>query len=774
MTAAMRGALNDRQRDAVEHGDGPLLVLAGAGTGKTRVLVHRIAHLIEAGTPPWEILAVTFTNKAAGEMRERVVQLLGERARPLWIGTFHAVCARLLRRFGERIGLARDFQIFDDDDQLKIVGQLLKEDGCEDAVSPRSLLVRFDRAKNRGEDPRQRRTGHYLDDFVERIFPRYQERLRREQAVDFNDLLLLLLGLFDDEEAGPRLSLLFGHVLVDEFQDTNRVQYGIACRMAAATRNLTVVGDDDQSIYGWRGAEPKNLFDFERDFPETTVIRLEQNYRSTSVILDTANAVIERNLERHAKQLWTERAGGDPVEWYEASDDRGEAYWVAAQIARLVGEQGLSPGDVACLYRTHAQSRALEDQLRRHGLTPEIVGGVGFYERKEVKDVLAYLRLLVNPASDTSFERIVNTPARGIGEATVDKIRQLARARELPLLAAARLAVREGAGGLGAAARKRLAGFLELNDGLLAVQAAGASLAELAIQVVERSRYREVLEAEDSQEARDRLSNLAELVTVAADFDDEGVEVEAGASQVSAFLERLALAGPGDQVAATPEERAAARAYRVRLSTVHAAKGLEFPVVFLCGLEDGLFPSLRERDDQDEQAALEEERRLAYVAITRARDRLILSWARERRVWGEVRWQTPSRFLDDLPAGVLVRPRRGPGAPARLPGSLPASLVRGPRASRPPAAAARRTRPAWDEHDQRSWDDEEPSFDLDGDRERARLDGDRIGPGAQVSHVQFGVGRVIDASGQGRDRKLVIEFPEIGAKTVLARFVTPA
>ena len=767
----MRGSLNPRQLEAVEHPGGPLLVLAGAGTGKTRVLVHRIESLIKArGVPPWEVLAVTFTNKAAGEMRERLIHLLGEeRARRMWIGTFHATCARLLRRWGERIGLARDFQIFDDDDQMKIVGQLLKEEGCDDAVSARTLLVRFDRAKNKGVDPTTVVTGNYVDEFVQKIFPRYQERLRKEQAVDFNDLLLHVLRLFDDEEVGPKLSLMFNHVLVDEFQDTNRVQYRIACQLGAATRNITAVGDDDQSIYGWRGAEPKNLFDFERDFPEATVIRLEQNYRSTSVILDAANAVIDKNLTRHAKALWTERGGGDPLDWYEAGDDRSEGWYVADRIRRFIAEEGLSPGDIACLYRTHAQSRQLEEQLRRVGFVPEIVGGISFYERKEVKDVLAYLRILVNPASDTSFERIVNTPARGIGDGTVDKIRGVAKQHDVPLLEGARIVVRDGVGGLATAARKKLAGFLELIDGLIAVQAAGASVAELAIQVVERSRYREILEAEDSEESRQRLSNLAELVTVAADFDDEKAG-EDTAHGVSELLERLALATPGDRIAEqamTAEERAAQRAARVRLTTVHAAKGLEFPVVFLCGMEDGLFPSLREREDQDEQAALEEERRLAYVAITRARDRLFLTAARTRRVWGDIRFQTPSRFIDDIPPACFSTPRRGP----TLRPPVTAATFARPSAPRPQARPKRA--PAWgDEHDQRSWDDaDEPSYDLDGDRTSPA---EKFRPGSRVNHQQFGVGRVVDASGTGRDRKLLIEFPEVGQKTVLARFVTPA
>ncbi len=744
----MRVSLNQAQRQAVEHGDGPLLVLSGAGTGKTRVLVQRIALLVERGVAPWEILAVTFTNKAAQEMRARLAELLGERAKAMWIGTFHATCARLLRRWGEAIDVPRDFHIVDDDDQMKIVGQLLKDEGLADSISPRTLLSRFDRAKNRGVDPTTERLG-FSDEYVQAIYPKYAARLRKEHALDFNDLLLQTLRLLEHPEVGPRLATQFRHVLVDEFQDTNRVQYRLVTALGGASRNITVVGDDDQSIYGWRGAEPRNMFDFERDFPEVVVIRLEQNYRSTQMILDAANAVIGKNRERHVKHLWTDRGGGEPLVWHEAGDERGEAWFVADAIRKLIDHEGISPRDVAILYRTHGQSRALEEQLLRFGLAAEIVGGVGFYERKEVKDVLAYLRLVLNPASDMSFERVVNTPPRRIGEATVEKLRQRARA------------------GLTPAARKTLGAFVELIDGLAAVAAAGASVAELVIQVVERSTYRQVLEAEDTEESRQRLGNLAELVTVAADYDDE-----AGADgTVAGFLERIALASPSDGQLGAGD---GAEQHRVRMTTIHAAKGLEFPVVFLCGLEDGLFPSLREREGQDEDAQLEEERRLAYVALTRAMDRLVLTAARTRRTWGEIRVQTPSRFLDDIPAACLARPRRG-----ATPVAAVSSGGGWPRAGAP-AMARRPDRPAprrslgttYDEHDQRSHDDDEPSFDLDGDRGTARLREDRIGAGARVRHVQFGAGRVVDAQGQGKDRKLVIEFPDVGYKTVLARFVT--
>ena len=615
----MQGTLNPEQRAAVDHGEGPLLVLAGAGTGKTRVLVHRIASLVERGAASWEILAVTFTNKAAGEMRDRLRQLLGDGAERMWIGTFHATCARILRRWGERVGLRRGFSIFDDDDQQKLITRLLKESGLADQCTPRTLGVRFDRAKNQGEDPSKIKRGDFVDDIVEAIYPRYQDQLLKENAVDFNDLLLHVLRLADDPEVGPRLATQFRHVLVDEFQDTNRVQYDLVRHFASATRNLTVVGDDDQSIYRWRGAEPRNILDFDRDFPDARVIKLEQNYRSTATILDAANAVIAHNADRHGKSLWTERGGGDLVDYHQAGDDRGEAWHVARSIREMIDDGARSPADVAILYRTNAQSRLLEEQLLRYQLRPQVIGGVMFFERKEVKDALAYVRLVANPAADTAFERVVNVPPRGIGAVTVDRIRAHARAGGGGLLDSTRAAARGEVAGLGAGPRKKLAAFVEIVDGLGAVRAAGASIAELLIQTVERSGLRQRFEDDGSHEAEERLRHLSELVNVASDYDEE-----VGADgTLDEFLERTALSQATDDADAGEV---------VRLMTIHMAKGLEFPVVFLCGLEDGLFPSLRERDGVSEGDALEEERRLAYVAMTRARDRLLLSGARVRRI----------------------------------------------------------------------------------------------------------------------------------------------
>lgn len=861
--------LNPEQRAAVLHGDGPLLVLAGAGTGKTRVLVHRIAHLVETRGEPWAILAVTFTKKAAEEMRQRLRQLLGGVADAMWIGTFHATCARLLRKWPEVVGLTKSFTIFDDDDQMRLVGRLIKEAKIEEYVTPRTILSRIDRAKNRGVDPMSEQSGLFTDEHFALIYPQYEAQLAKENAVDFNDLLLKTIALTDDPTVGPRVRGMFRHVLVDEFQDTNMVQYRLVGQLSAATRNLTVVGDDDQAIYGWRGANPRNLLDFDRDYADATIIKLEQNYRSTQIVLDAANAVIARNRERHLKALWTAQAGGDLIEQYTAGDERGEASWIAAAIKRLLDEGPYSPNDFAVLYRTNAQSRVLEEFMRAYRVPAKVIGDVSFFERKEVKDVLAYLRLMVNPAADSAFERIVNVPTRGIGDASVERLRAAARAQHCGMLAVARTAGQGGVTAITGAARKKLAAFVELIDGLTAVVADGASVAEAIIQVVERSGMRAKLEAEDTEESRGRLSNLAELVTMASDFDDDRVqsgahadgeagpltadtspiaaEREAAPATIEEFLENLALAQAADQTAG---------ATHVSLMTIHIAKGLEYPVVFLAGMEDGLFPSLREREDGDAERQLEEERRLAYVAITRAKERLVTTWARTRRVWGEIRFCMPSRFLDELPGHCVAQapaarrdlnlgPTPSPAKPVgdgsrasgiavtRRSGGLGNSrtaMGRGNYGGYARSAAAVDA----DEFAQPSYDDV-PAIDVgDADvacsetalRAVASLPHSRsvaaargmqawqanggdvaalrpvdapsatsggrfvnaprptsawsddaeadpvVTIGARVSHAAFGIGRVVESSGEGRDQKAVVDFAAVGEKTVLVRYLT--
>jgi DNA helicase II / ATP-dependent DNA helicase PcrA len=805
--------LNPEQHAAATHTDGPLLVLAGAGTGKTRVLVHRIAHLVECRAEPWSILAVTFTKKAADEMRHRLRALLGSAADAMWIGTFHATCARLLRRWPERVGLTKNFAIFDDDDQMKLIGRLVKECKIDEYVTPRTILTRIDRAKNNGVDPGKEETGVFTDEYVALIYPKYQAQLDKENAVDFNDILLKTLKLADDAQVGRRIRTMFRHVLVDEFQDTNTVQYDLVRKFSDASRNLMVVGDDDQAIYGWRGANPRNLLDFDRDFADAKVVKLEQNYRSTQIVLDAANAVISRNRDRRGKSLWTESRGGDPIEQFTAGDERGEAYFIASGIRRMLDEGPYSPSDFAVLYRTNAQSRVLEEHMRACRVPAKVIGAVSFFERKEVKDVIAYLRLLANPAADSAFDRIVNVPARGIGEATVERLRASARAEGWSTMNAARAAVRGDVSGLGAGPRKKLSVFVDVMEGLSSVVAAGASVAEIIIQIVERSGLRAKLEADDSEEARDRLSNLAELVTTASDFDDEratGVSpqfgdftddesepkaaetLELGDDSIAAdqdpqatpatideFLERIALASVSDQSAGTDY---------VTLMTVHIAKGLEYPVVYVAGMEDGLFPSLREREEQSQDAQLEEERRLAYVAFTRAKQRLTLTWARTRRVWGDIRFQEPSRFLNDIPDHCVV------GAPTSSPRDMSSNFFArpghsrtsgvgsGPSVARPLTTVARvhvrapmqRQSNAImdDEFDQRGYDDDVPVIKVQNDDSQEQRAGESsFASGARVKHAAYGVGRVIESSGIGNNRTALVDFSSVGTKTVLLRFL---
>ena len=735
--------LNPEQREAVVHGDGPLMVLAGAGSGKTRVLVSRIAHLVGRGVEPRRILAVTFTNKAAGEMRERLFRLLGEATRAMWIGTFHAVCARLLRMYADKVGLGRDFTIFDDDDQRRLVKSILGELMVSDRITPRAVLSRIDRVRNAGGDPAELATRDYVDDVARRVYPLYAERLRRENACDFNDLLSKVNELCVEPQVGPTLERRFAHVLVDEFQDTNLVQYQLARHLARGSGNLCVVGDDDQSIYSWRGAEPKNLLEFDRDFPTAKVVKLERNYRSTGIILDAANAVIGHNLFRHKKALWTERTGGEPIVLEECADERAEADFIAQALLNVRRGENRGDGDFAILYRTHAQSRVLEEVLRARRLPYRIVGGTSFFQRREVKDITEYLRLVVNPAADSGFERVVNVPTRGIGETTVERLSAHARATGVSLLEATRAAVAGAAAGVGPAALRKLEEFVHLMDDLRVLVAAGGPVAALVGQVIERTGYRARLEMDDKVDGPDRVRNLNELVAAAAAYD---AEVGEGGT-LTGFNERIALSGTADEKDGRGEA--------ITLMTIHAAKGLEFPVVFLAGLEEGTFPALRDGELSDE---LEEEHRLAYVAITRARDRLILSWARLRRSYDQIRRNEPSRFLGYLPAATLA--------------------VRGRRPSARPEMATRSPRPVQDR----------PAFGDDGDAppmpvppmpsdERVYYiqdegDDDPVFPrGALVRHRIFGVGEIAEGSGRGPDRKLAIVFPGHGRKTIMARYV---
>ncbi len=649
--AALLDGLNEPQREAVCHPDGPLLVVAGAGSGKTRVLTRRIAYLVGSGrVPPWQVLAITFTNKAADEMRHRLKDLLGEVADRMWVSTFHSACVRILRSQADRLGYRKSFTIYDDADSRRLIEQVERDlDIDTRRLSPRSVQGAISAAKSELLDFETYKSN--AQTFIERrvgdVYAEYQQRLHAASAMDFDDLLMVTVNLFDSfEEVLAAYRSRFLHILVDEFQDTNRAQNELVLRLAAEHRNITVVGDVNQSIYRWRGADIRNLLEFEQAFPDAAVVALEQNYRSTKTILDVANAVIVNNVSRVPKDLWTDVGEGDPVCRYRAEDERDEALWVASEIGRLHRAEGLRYGDVAVFYRTNAQSRVLEEDLVRAGIPYKVVGGTRFYDRREIRDVLAYLKVLLNPADEVSARRIVNVPKRGVGDTSVNRIANWARANGRSFGDA--LSQPEAAGLSGKAA-KGVRSLAALLDELRSLAASGSSPASIVESVLERTGYGKELRDEHSIESEGRLENLTELQTVAAEYDT-----------LDSFLESVALVSDADELDGDGT--------RVSLMTLHVAKGLEFPAVFLVGMEDGIFPHSRSLDDP---ASLEEERRLFYVGITRARRFLYLSHAWSRTVFGSTSPAMASRFLSEVPdelvrdSGVSFMHRPDP---ARLPG----------------------------------------------------------------------------------------------------------
>jgi DNA helicase-2/ATP-dependent DNA helicase PcrA len=644
--------LNPAQREAVLTTEGPLLVIAGAGSGKTRVLTYRVAHLITAcGVQPNEILAITFTNKAAGEMRDRLEGLLGGVARAIWILTFHAACGRILRREAPRLGYKSNFSIYDQADQVRLTKQCLEDlDRDPKRFVPRGIHAQISNAKNQliGPDDYLSRVESFYDQTVADVYRLYQKRLHDSNAMDFDDMLMLTVEVLERfPEALERWQKAFRYVLVDEYQDTNHAQYRLLQLLAGSHRNLMVVGDPDQSIYAFRGADIRNILEFERDFPETRVIPLEQNYRSTNSILGAANAVIANNRERKEKNLWSELGEGLPVHTIEVEDEHAEARFVAAEIAGLV-EEGYSADEIAVFYRTNAQSRVLEDVLVRQGIAYQVIGGPRFYERAEIKDLVAYLQVLDNPFDAAALLRIANRPRRGIGDATLSRLRAYADGHGMSLFES--LAYPEEAG-IGAAPLKNVSALRTL---LISLQAAAQDLPvpELIEAVLERSGYGEALEAERTIEAQGRLENLHELVGVGREYLQQGQE-----PTLSGFLQEISLYS--DQDAIRGEQSL------VTLMTIHNAKGLEFKAVFVLGMEEGIFPHMRSIEEQ----GVEEERRLAYVGMTRAEERLVLIHATSRSLWGSRTFNLPSRFLDELPdEGVVVerlRPTSWSGYGAR-------------------------------------------------------------------------------------------------------------
>jgi len=735
--------LNPAQEAAVRHAGGPLLVLAGAGSGKTRVLTARIAHLIQQrGVAPQKIFAVTFTNKAAGEMRSRVAALLGADPKGLWIGTFHSLSARLLRREAAALGFGPNFTIYDQDDSESFIKRLLEQRGLSPKANPpRAIHAVISSAKNHMLLPEE--LGAQAESPLERvaadIYATLGPALRQANAMDFDDLLLHPLTLF--REHPERLAYWqrrFEHVLVDEFQDTNAAQYRLVKLLAAQHTNLCVVGDDDQAIYGWRGADVRHMLSFQQDFPGATLIKLEQNYRSTQVILDAANGVIAENARRLGKTLFTATPGGEPVTLLTAADERDEAEWLAAELARRAAEADVPYEGMAILYRTNAQSRPLEEAFRFRGIPYRLVGAVSFYERREVKDVLAYLRLIANPADDEAFVRIVNVPRRGIGDASLSQLLRTAAQWGRPLLDTARAA--ERIADLRPNVRDAFQAVARLLDELRA-RIGGADPATALEQVIAAVEYGQYL-ADEGPEGIERVENVQELIAGAAAWAETAAEDAAeagdeageegggkGASLIERYLTQAALVTSADQGSGDPTG--------VTLMTVHMAKGLEWPVVTLAGLEDGLFPLARAAG---EPGGLEEERRLCYVGLTRAREKLYLSWARTRYRNGRLELSESSRFLEALPPAVVEE--RG-------------TTPQWDRTRRSAGGRARRAAPAEIE-----WVEE------------VSQDAPRYAAGERVRHRKFGSGVVRAVSGAGRDLKVMVEFDdsEIGTKQLLVAY----
>ena len=750
MSSRERG-LNPAQREAVEHVEGPLLVLAGAGSGKTRVLTARIANLIDRhGVSPDRILAVTFTNKAAGEMKERIGRLLERDPAGLWIGTFHALSARLLRREAELLGFSRRFTIYDEDDRLSLVRRLQEQRGHSTKLfTPRGVAAIISAAKNRMQSPAELAAGAPFDRFSQvaaDVYAALGPSLKAANAMDFDDLLLHPLTLFDQHP--DRLDAYrrkFQFILVDEFQDTNKAQY-LLVRRLGAHGNLCVVGDDDQSIYGWRGADVRNMREFQQDFPATRVVRLEENYRSTAVILDAANGVIAENRGRIGKTLRTVRQGGEAVTLLAAADERDEAEWIVGELDRRAASGEWSHEEMAVLYRTNSQSRAFEEAFRRAGIPYRLIGAISFYERREVKDLLAYLRLVANPADDEGFLRAIAVPRRGIGDTSIAALAAAAAQWGRPLLETARMADRIA--DLRPNARDGFRSFAALVDGL-AARAEQLAPAQVLEELIRAINYEAVLLAEGTEGA-ERWENVRELVASAAEWSEVVVpDAEDPGTPLERFLAEAALLSARDSVIGGDAG--------VTLMTLHTAKGLEWPVVVLAGLEHGLFPLARAEEQAD---GIEEERRLCYVGLTRAKDKLYLTWARARRRGGELRPGIPSAFLKALPPAIVEERRTS---------SMSTPGWSGAGAGRPGAQWGRRSSAA------RRWlDDDDPPPSAAARQpaaEESQL-APRYVKGERVRHRRFGSGTIRGLTGGGRDLKVEVAFDdgEVGIKQLLVAY----
>ncbi|HHJ0389959.1 TPA: DNA helicase PcrA [Enterococcus faecium] len=734
--AELLNGMNPRQKEAVLHTDGPLLLMAGAGSGKTRVLTNRIAYLIEEKeVNPWNILAITFTNKAAKEMKERVNAILASGGEDVWVSTFHSMCVRILRRDVDFIGYNRNFTIIDSSEQLTLMKRILKELNIDPKkYDPRSILGTISQAKNSLQTPQDfaKMQGSYYEEIAAKCYAAYQKELQYNQCMDFDDLIMNTIRLFEEHpDSLTYYQNKFHYIHVDEYQDTNHAQYTLVNLLAGRFRNLCVVGDADQSIYGWRGADMQNILDFEKDYPDAAVILLEQNYRSTKNILSAANQVIENNSNRKPKNLWTENKEGNKITYYRADNERDETRFIVDRMQEEIRSNHRNYGDFAILYRTNAQSRVMEETLLKANIPYKMVGGHKFYDRKEIKDILAYLNVLANPQDSISFERIVNSPKRGIGPGSIEKLRSFASLHEWPLLEAAQ---NVDLANIGGKAGQQLGAFGEMIQEVTQM-IPYLTVTELTKEVLDRSGYLEDLKIQNTLEAQARIENLEEFLTVTQEFDKQfeqqnEEDADAPEEKLTVFLNDLALVSDIDNL----EEDAS----QVTLMTLHAAKGLEFPVVFLIGLEEGVFPLSRALMEESE---LEEERRLAYVGITRAEEALYLTNAFSRTLYGRTQYNRPSRFVEEIDQELLEIEGMRP-----TPKKTPVFAKKTAYSYKQPETAV------------------VPSKSATGGENNSWK------PGDKVKHKKWGLGTVVRVSGTSKDLELDVAFPSQGVKRLLAAF----
>ncbi len=756
--------LNNKQYEAVVNTEGPCLVIAGAGSGKTKVLTHKIAYLInEKNAKPWDILAITFTNKAANEMKQRIADLIGEQAKDIWMGTFHSICVRILRRFIDRIGFESSFIIFDSSDQKTLVKGCLKDLSIDEKLfNEKSVLSEISNAKNEMLEPEQykaRATGDYRKEKIATVYELYQKRLKENNAIDFDDIINYTIKiLMENQDILEYYANKFKYVLVDEYQDTNKSQFTLVTLFASKNGNITVVGDNDQGIYSFRGADISNILNFERDFPGTKIIKLEQNYRCTGNILKAANAVIKNNEVKYKKELWTQNEDGNLPKVYQADNEYDEGAYIVEQIEQLKREEYYKYSDFAILYRMNTQSRAIEDILRRENIPYKIVGGLKFYERKEIKDTIAYLRLIQNNNDNLSLKRIINEPKRGIGKTSLDKIEQIAIESEQSMYEIIKNSDQYGLNRVYLNSRDFINIIEELKQ-----QKEKLSISELIKMTLKKTGYTKALEAEKTIEAENRIANLEEFLTVAIEFEEEFAE-----NSLSDFLEGITLSSDLDNIDEEEEET-------VTLMTLHSAKGLEFPVVFLIGMEEGIFPG---RQSMMEPQELEEERRLCYVGITRAKENLFLTCSKQRTIFGSTSYNPVSRFLEEIPQELLEGYEQSFGTKTNKEemfknspyswtyGSKNNSEVKSYKINeKQPAMASAKS-------NNFAFRTAESFLNNIGKKVgmKKEVDLSKYEAGVRVFHKKFGEGTINLVEPEGEDLKVDINFDKVGHKRLMAKY----